>query len=129
MPLFWLRVALVLYGVGLLYALAALWEGRAVLTRITLPAVGLGTILHFVALVENAMTSGTWAPSSMHELESLLAFVLMIFFFVIYARYKATSPGLAVFPLVFLLTASAALGSARPEDGLPLFVSAQWIYV
>jgi ABC-type uncharacterized transport system permease subunit len=129
LPLFWLRVALALYGVGLIYALASLWEGRAVLTRITLPAVGLGMVLHFVALVENAMTSGTWPPSSMHELESLLAFLLMVFFFVIYVRYKATAPGLAVFPLVFLLTASAALGPARPQDGLPLLASPQWIYV
>jgi ABC-type uncharacterized transport system permease subunit len=133
MPLFWLRVALVLYGVGLLYALASLWAGRAILTRIALPAVGLGAILHFVAVFENAWknasTSGTWAPSSMHELESLLALALMVFFFVIYARYKATAPGLAVFPLVFLLTASAALGSVSPEQESPLFVSPQWIYV
>src|SRR5215472_3244881 len=129
MPLFWLRVALSLYGVGLLCALASLWAGRAVLTRIALPAVGLGTVLHFVAVYENGWGNHTWAPSSMHELESLLALVLMIFFFVIYARYKATAPGLAVFPLVFLLTASAALGSVRPDQGSPLFVSAQWIYV
>src|SRR5215831_9293258 len=99
MPLFWLRVALTLYGVGLLYALAAFWGGRTVLTRITIPAVGLGMIFHFVALIENAMMSGVWAPSSMHELESMMALVLMVFFFVIYTRYKATSPGLAVFPL------------------------------
>lgn len=133
MPLFWLRVALVLYGVGLLYALASLWAGRAVLTRIALPAVEVGAILHFVAVFENAWknasTGGTWAPSSMHELESLLGLVLMVFFLVIYARYKATAPGLAVFPLVFLLTGSAALGSASPEQGSPLFVSPQWIYV
>ncbi len=129
MPLFWLRFALVLYGAGLLYALASLWAGRAVLTRIALPAVGLGTILTFVAVTENGMTNRTWAPSSMHELESLLALVLMVFFFVIYARYKTTAPGLAVFPTVFLLTASAALGSSRPQDGSPLFVSNQWIYI
>ena len=65
----------------------------------------------------------------MHELESLLALVLLVFFFVIYARYKASAPGLAVFPIVFLLTASAALGSARPHEGSPLFVSTQWVYI
>ena len=81
LPLFWLRVALSLYGVGLLYALASFWGGRKVLTRITLPAVGLGMVFHFVSIVENAMFSGTWAPTSMHGLESLLAFVLMVFFF------------------------------------------------
>jgi ABC-type uncharacterized transport system permease subunit len=129
MPLFWLRVALVLYGVGLIYALISLWGGKKVLSRIALPAVGLGVTFHFVSLIENAMLSHTWTPSSMHELESLLAFLLMIFFFAIYTRYKATAPGVAVFPLVFLLTASAAFGATPSEPALPLFVSAQWIYV
>jgi ABC-type uncharacterized transport system permease subunit len=129
MPLFWLRVALTLYTVGLLYALASLWGGRKVLTLITMPAVGLGMVLHFVALVENAMLSGVLTPSSMHGLESLLAFLLMVFFFVIYTRYGTTSPGLVVFPLVFLLTLSAAFGSTRSGPYSPLFVSAQWIYV
>lgn len=128
MPLFWLRVALCFYGVGLAYALASFWGGRQVLTRITLPAVGLGMTFHFVALIENAWQSRVWAPGSMHELESLLAFLLMVFFFAIYARYQATAPGLAVFPLVFLLTASAALPSTPAETSMPLLVSRQWIY-
>ncbi|HLW53399.1 MAG TPA: cytochrome c biogenesis protein CcsA [Candidatus Angelobacter sp.] len=127
MPLFWLRVALMLYGIGLIYALVSLWGGRKVLSRIALPAVGLGVCFHFVSLTENAMMSGSWAPSSMHEMESLLAFVLMVFFFIIYARYKATAPGMAVFPLVFLLTASAAFKRTPAEPALPLFVSAQWV--
>ncbi len=129
MPLFWLRVALALYAVGLVYALASFWGGRQVLTRITMPAVGLGMTFHFVSLIEKAMLSHILAPSSMHEMESLLAFVLMVFFFVIYARYHATAPGLAVFPLVFLLTASAALGTTPSAESTPLFVSAQWVYV
>ncbi len=129
LPLFWLRVALSLYGVGLLYALASFWGGRKVLTRITLPAVGLGVVFHFVSIVENAMFSGTWAPTSMHGLESLMAFVLMGFFFVIYARFHATSPGLAVFPLVFWLTFSASSYASPNEPSAPIFVSAQWIYI
>ena len=129
LPLFWLRVALSLYGVGLLYALASFWGGRKVLTRITLPAVGLGAVFHFVSLVENTMFSGTWAPTSMHGVESLLAFLLIVFFFVIYARFRATSPGLAVFPLVFWLTFSASSYASPNEPSAPIFVSAQWIYI
>ena len=129
LPLFWLRVALSLYGVGLLYALASFWGGRKVLTRITLPAVGLGMVFHFVSIIENAMFSGTWTPTSMHGLESLLAFVLMVFFFIVYARYRATSPGLAVFPLVFWLTFSASSYAEPTEPSAPLFVSTQWIYI
>lgn len=129
LPLFWLRVALSLYGVGLLYALASFWGGRKVLTRITLPAVGLGMVFHFVSIIENAMFSGTWTPTSMHGLESLLAFVLMVFFFIVYARYRATSPGLAVFPLVFWLTFSASSYAEPTQPSAPLFVSTQWIYI
>jgi ABC-type uncharacterized transport system permease subunit len=84
---------------------------------------------HLVSLAETVMMSHTWTPSSMHEMESLLAFLLMVFFFAVYARYQATAPGVAVFPLVFLLTASAALGSTPSEPAPPLFVSLQWIYV
>jgi len=129
LPLFWLRVALSLYGVGLLCALLSLWGGRKFLTRITLPAVGLGAVFHFVSLVENAMLNGTWAPTSMHGLESLMAFVLMMFFFVIYARYETTSVGLAVFPLVFWLTFSASSYAEPTEPSAPIFVSLQWIYI
>ena len=129
LPLFWLRVALSLYGVGLLYALASFWGGRKVLTRITLPAVGLGMVFHFVSIVENAMFSDTWTPTSMHGLESLLAFVLMVFFFIVYARYRATAPGLAVFPLVFGLTFSASSYASPNEPSAPIFVSLQWIYI
>lgn len=129
MPLFWLRVALICYGVGLVHALISLWGGRKLLSRIALPAVAMGGLFHFVSLIENAMLHGNWTPSSMHELESLLAFLLIVFFFIIYARYKATAPGLAVFPLVFLLTTSAAFKSTPAEPPLPLFVSAEWISV
>jgi ABC-type uncharacterized transport system permease subunit len=129
MPLFWLRVALVLYGIGLIYALVSLWGGRKGLSRIALPAAALGMTFHFVSLIETALLSHTWAPSSMHELESLLAFMLMVFFFAVYARYKATAPGVVVFPLVFLLTTSAAFGSTPSEPVVPLFVSTQWVYI
>jgi len=129
LPLFWLRVALSLYGVGLLYALASFWGGRKVLTRITMPAVGLGMVFHFVSLVESSMFSGTWTLTSMHSVESVLGFVLMVFFFIIYARYRATSPGVAVFPLVFWLTFSASSYAGPSQSSTPLFVSPQWIFL
>jgi ABC-type uncharacterized transport system permease subunit len=128
MPGFWLRVALSLYGVGLVCALASLWGGRKILTRITMPAVGLGMTFHFVSIIENAMMTHVWTPAA-HEPESLLAFLLVVFFFAIYTRYRATAPGLTVLPLVFLLTAFAALRSKPAAPGPALFVSAQWIFM
>ena len=128
MPLFWLRVALSLYGVGLLYAVVSLWGGRPILTRIMMPAVGLGSVFHFVAIVEYGMLGPGFAPSFLHQGESLLAFLLMVFFFGVYLRYKTASPGVAVFPMVFLLTVLASAPSSMM--GLPTpGVSREWINI
>jgi ABC-type uncharacterized transport system permease subunit len=128
MPLFWLRVALILYGVGLLHAVLSLWGGRQILTRSMIPAVGLGTVFHLVALVEYTMLGAANAPSFLHQVESLLAFLLMLFFFAVYWRYKTVSPGVAVFPMAFLLTVLASAPSSLmggPSPG----VSNRWIII
>jgi len=128
MPQFWLRVALVLYGVGLLDALIGLWGGRRLLAKVMIPAVGLGTVVHCVSLAEGAMLSETNPLSSLHQIESLFAFLLMAFFFFIYARYQTASPGIAVFPLVFLLTFSSAFAGISPQSP-STHVSPGWIYM
>ncbi len=127
MPLFWLRTALVLYGFGLLYAVMAIWGERQRLTRIMLPAVALGTVFHFVSVIESVKFGGFDTSLSVHQIEGLLAFLLMAFFFAIYAIYRTTSPGIAVFPLAFVLTLSAQSYS-EPSGLLPPQFS-RWIYV
>ena len=114
MPHFWLRVAVLLYGVGLLYALIAVTGRREIMARIILPALGLATVFHFVSLVEAVAASGHLAPVVVYQYESLLALLLMLFFFGVYWRYKTTSHGIFVFPVVFLLTLTASLGQQPP---------------
>ena len=128
MPLFWLRIALTLYGVGLLYAILSLWGGRQVLTRIMLPAVGLGAVFHLVAITEYAMLGDVWTTAFPHQVESLLSFVLMAFFFVVYLRYKTSSPGIAVFPVVFILMVSASSPAAQSNSPSP-FATPGWIFM
>jgi ABC-type uncharacterized transport system permease subunit len=114
--------------VGLIYAVVSLWGGRPILTRIMLPAVGLGTVFHFVSLAEYGMLGPVAEPSFLHQGESLLAFLLMLFFFAVYLRYKTASPGVAVFPMVFLLTVLASAPSSlmgSPSPG----VSDRWIMI
>ena len=48
--------------------------------------------------------------TSVHNAESLLAFISMTLFMIVYAIYKTTSPGIVVFPVVFFLTFVAAVG-------------------
>jgi ABC-type uncharacterized transport system permease subunit len=115
MPHLWLRLAVVLYAFGLAYALLALSNRGQILSRIVLPAMSLGAVFHFVSLMESTLQTGHFAPVSIHQSESLLAFVLMLFFGGVYARYKTLSPGIFVFPLVFLLAITASFGQNPPQ--------------
>ena len=108
MSLLWLRFALACYFIGLVYAFVALSRTSDLFSRIALHAASLGMVFHFVSLVELFLT-GQVAWTSVHNGESLLAFLSMTFFMVIYAIYQTTSPGVVVFPVVFFLTFVAAV--------------------
>jgi ABC-type uncharacterized transport system permease subunit len=110
MPILWLRVALGFYAVGLLYALLALTRRSEWLSRIALPAMTMGMVFHFVSLTEALLISGQLTLASVHNSESLLAFLIMAAFMLVYLVYHTTSPGIVVFPLVFLLSFVAATG-------------------
>ena len=94
MPLLWLRVALVFYGLGLVYALLTLTGRARALARITMPAMAVGVVFHFVSLAEAAMLNGHLTPVSVEHSESLLAFLLMAFFLVVSLRYQTNAPGI-----------------------------------
>lgn len=108
MSIFWLRVALGFYGVGLLYALVALSRTHELLTKVALHAVYLGAIFHFVSLTEGVFAADHVTAAMVHSSESLLAFLMMVVFLLVFLIYKTTSPGIIIFPLVFLLTFMAA---------------------
>ena len=108
MSLLWLRFALACYFIGLTYAFFALTRTSELFSRIALHAASVGMVFHFVSLVELFLTSKVvW--TSVHNGESLLAFISMTFFMIIYAIYQTTSPGVVVFPVVFFLTFVAAV--------------------
>ena len=87
------------------------------LNRIALHAAYLGMILHFVSLTEGVLLSGHVSMAMVHNSESLLAFLIMAVFMITYLLYKTTSPGIIVFPIVFLLTFMAATRPAAiPPD-------------
>jgi ABC-type uncharacterized transport system permease subunit len=110
MPILWLRVALGFYAVGLIYALVALTRRSHLLNRVALPAMTLGMVFQFVSLTEAMLLSGQLTLTSVHNSESFLAFLVMTGFMIVYLTYRTTSPGIVVFPLVFVLTFIAATG-------------------
>jgi ABC-type uncharacterized transport system permease subunit len=111
MPLLWLKVAVAFYAFGLLYAIAAASRPCNFLSKVVLPIVGLGMVFHFVSLTERAKLNGHFslAIMSIHESESLLAFMILAVFLLMYWKYRTLSPGIFIFPLVFLLTFASAL--------------------
>ena len=88
MPLIWLRVAVVFYGVGLLYSLLLLSKKGNMLGKVVEPAVGLGLIFHFVSLVESTIHIGHLSLASIHYSESMLAFLAMVVFFIFFVGYR-----------------------------------------
>src|ERR1700719_4787878 len=110
MPIIWLRVALGCYAVGLLYALVALTRTSDLLNKIALHAAYLGMVFHFVSLTDSILLTGQITLTSVHNAESVLGFLIMVVFMIVYLLYQTTSPGIVVFPLVFLLTFVATTG-------------------
>jgi len=106
----WLRVALALYGIGLLYILVALTRTKKVLNSLALHAAYLGTIFQFVSIAETVNQSGELSLASLSLAASILGFLIMVVFLLVYMVYQTTSPGIVVFPVVFLLTFVAASG-------------------
>src|SRR5215475_10925880 len=106
----WLRVALAFYGLGLLYVLVALTRTKELLNRLTLHAAYLGMIFHFVAIAETVNQSGELSLASLALAASILGFLIMVVFLIVYMVYQTTSPGIVAFPVVFLLTFVAASG-------------------
>jgi ABC-type uncharacterized transport system permease subunit len=127
MPIVWLRVALGFYGIGLLYSLFVLLRKSTALSRAAVPAMALGMVFQFVALAEAVFDTGQLSLVSLHNSESLLALLVMAAFMVVYAIYQTTSPGIVVFPLVFLLTFIAATGQ-KPFLAVTPGIRSGWLF-
>jgi len=121
MSLVWLRVALACYAVGLIYALVALGRTTEWLSKLALHAAYLGMVFQGVSLVEAVASTGQITLASVHNSISLLGFLIMTVFMITYVLYKTTSPGIVVFPLVFLLTFIAATGQQPIVLTSPVF--------
>jgi ABC-type uncharacterized transport system permease subunit len=128
MPLFWLRIATALYGLGLISAFVWLLRRRETLSQTMISLAEVGLTFHFVALVETMNVSGHVIPASLHQSESLLAFLMMLFFVAIFYSYKTISPSVFVYPAVFLLTLAAGMAQ-EPSQFLSSGMRTGWIFL
>lgn len=109
MGIFWLRVAAVLYSVGLLHAILTVLRRSAPLARTAVGAFTVGVILHFVSIVEMAVAAGRLPVDNFYESASVCAFLIALVFLFVQWRYQFASLGVFLFPLVFVMTLVGAM--------------------
>jgi ABC-type uncharacterized transport system permease subunit len=120
MPFIWLRVAMVLYGVGLVHAILMLRQRGERSGKIAVPAVTLGMVFHFVSLVETATLYGYTELLTIRHAESVLALLIAIVFIFMYLRYHTASPS------AFVLTFASTIAQHHVSFPSPTFRSG-WI--
>ncbi len=124
----WLKVALALYSLGLLHAILTVVKRRERMFRVGLGSISLGIVFHLVALVEDGLAVRHFPVTGLAEAASLFGFVLAGAFLLVYWRYKDHSISVFIFPLVFVLTLTAAIEHGTYVWGPPLLRTA-WLYL
>jgi ABC-type uncharacterized transport system permease subunit len=111
MSIIWLRVAAGLYSLGLLHAILTLVRKREHLFRVALGAFGLGSVFHFVSIVEEGIVNHRCPITNFYETLSMCAFLIVLVYLFAHWRYKVESLSVFVFPLVFVMALVATLGN------------------
>lgn len=109
LSVFWLRAAAALYAIGLFHTLQIAVRKGSPIFRAALLSFLAGLVLHMVAIVENGLAAGSFFPAGFVNSISLCAFLLGLLFVVVYWKYRIESLGVLLFPLVFVMTAVAAV--------------------
>lgn len=128
MSVIWLRVAVALYSLGLLHSILMLIRRREQLFRVALGAFGLGTVFHFVSIVNEGLLTNRCPITNTYELLSFCAFLVAIIYLFIQWRYKMDSLSAFMFPLVFVVALVAAMGNPVSAWSSPVVRNA-WLTV
>jgi ABC-type uncharacterized transport system permease subunit len=124
----WLRVAAALYSLGLLHAILMLVRRRENLFQAAFTAFTLGTVFHFVSIVEEGMVNHRCPISNFYETLSMCAFFVAIAYLGVQLRYRLEGLSAFIFPLVFVMALVATLGNPVSAWSNPLVRSA-WLSV
>ena len=111
MSVIWLRVAAALYSLGLLHAILTLVRRREHLFRVALSAFTLGSVFHFVSIVEEGILSNHCPITNIYETLSMCAFLVVVLYLFVQWRYRLESLSVFIFPLVFVMSLVATLGN------------------
>lgn len=128
MSVFWLKLAVILYGVASLAVLPAVLYERPRWRLVALPAAVAALLFHFVSVAEMLNAAHHFVPVSASEVQAVLALLLAAAFLVVYAWYRTLTVGVVLLPAVFLLGLMPAFAPGRRQLDEPLLHSA-WLWL
>ncbi len=112
MSAIWLRVAVVLYSLGLMHVLLTVLYKRSERTfRFALGAFYTGAVLQAVSITETISSMHRFPANDFFESVSLCAFFIAVIFLIVHWRYNYESLAVFTFPLVFVMALLGALGT------------------
>jgi ABC-type uncharacterized transport system permease subunit len=106
----WMRVAAVLYSLGLIHAFRTVVQGRGTLFRWALLGLRVGAVFHFVAVVEEGLLTGHFPANTVYETISLWALLMALVYLFAHWRYRLETLSVVLFPLIFMMTLISGLG-------------------
>lgn len=125
---FWLRVTLALYSLGLGHALLTVVRRRQKLFPAAMAAFCVGAVFHLVSIVEEGIVVGRFPVINLYQSSSLIGFLITVLFLLAYWRYKYESLAVFIFPIVFIFTLVASLGHPVEPWSNPVLRSS-WLFV
>jgi ABC-type uncharacterized transport system permease subunit len=128
MSVIWLRVAAALYSLGLLHAILTLVRRREHLFRVALGAFGLGSVFHFVAIVEQGLINNRCPITNFYETLAMCALLIAVLYLAAHWRYRLESLSVFIFPLVFVMSLVSTLGNPVSAWSSPVVRNA-WLTV
>jgi ABC-type uncharacterized transport system permease subunit len=128
MSVIWLRVAAALYSLGLLHAILTLVRRKEHLFRVALGAFGLGSVFHFVSIVEEGIVNNRCPITNFYETLAMCALLIVVVYLLGHWRYKLESLSVFIFPLVFVMVLVATMGNPVSAWSSPV-VRNTWLTV
>jgi ABC-type uncharacterized transport system permease subunit len=128
MSIFWLKVAVILYGVASLAVLPAVLYDRPRWRLLAVPATIAALLFHFVSVAEMLNAAHHFVPVNASEVQAVLGLLLATAFLLVYARYRTLTVGIVLLPAVFLLGLLPAFAPGRRDITVP-YMNSVWLWL
>lgn len=109
MSMFWLRVAVACYSLGLVHVLLLVLRRQSRLLGPALASFCVAVVLHGVSLTESAFAQHSFPARNFYEAMSMCAFLIALLLLWVYWRYQFSGISLFLFPSVFVMTLIGAM--------------------